>query len=120
MSSSAAHPRSPLKTSLAVITLLIAAPLAYGVWQVLPGFAQLFAGFGPDVPAVSHWLTQHPQGVWTLLRVLLMHNLLWLGLWLWRPAGWRGTGLSLATALTWLALAGAGLCLYLPMFTIAV
>ncbi len=113
-------PRSPLKIILSLLALLIAAPLAYGLWQSLPGFGQLFGGFANDIPWLSHWVVDHPQQIWLFLRVALVANLIGLCIWLFIRARWAAILLSFATAFTWLALLGLLVVLYLPVFTIAV
>lgn len=120
MDCAAPAPRSTLKIVLSLLALLAAAPIAYGQWQALPYYAQLFAAFGPDVPWLSTLVVEHPQEVWICLRSALAHNFVWFCSWLILRERWTSVGLGLATASTWLSLALILIALYLPMFTIAV
>ncbi|WP_068825396.1 hypothetical protein [Pseudomonas sp. BMS12] len=120
MDRAAPAPRSKLKIALSLLALLAAATIAYGQWQALPQYAQLFAAFGAEVPWPSALLVEHPQGVWIYLRCALAHNFVWFCTWLISRERWASAGLGLATACTWLSLALILIALYLPMFTIAV
>ena len=112
-------PRPKLKVALSLIVLLLAVPLAYGMWRALPGFQTLFDSFGPDVPWLSRLVADHPQAVWNSLKGALIHNATWLCTWLIVREQWTSVALTLATAYTWLSLAIVLIALYLPMLTIA-
>ncbi|MDD0842810.1 hypothetical protein [Pseudomonas sp. Gutcm_11s] len=120
MDRAAAPPRSKLRIALAILALLAATGLAYGGWLVLPGFRPLFDSFGDNIPWLSRWAVEHPQGIWTALRGVLALNFAALCAWLFIRRRWASTALSLATTCTWLALVLLLVTLYLPMFTIAV
>ncbi|WP_394561215.1 hypothetical protein [Aquipseudomonas alcaligenes] len=120
MDRAAAPPRSKLRIALAILFLLAAAGLAYGGWLVLPGFRPLFDSFGDDIPWLSRWAVEHPQGVWNSLRGLLILYFVALCAWLFIRRRWASTVLSLVSTCTWLALMLLLVALYLPTLTIAV
>ncbi|MBC9249969.1 hypothetical protein A9179_06730 [Pseudomonas alcaligenes] len=125
MDAHAASPLSPrpafpwLKLSLHGLSLLLAAPLAYALWQNLPAFAELFASFGTELPQLSRLTIEHPQALWNILRTALANYLLWLGLWLWLRERWSSLGLLLGALATWLLIGLTLLALYLPIFTLS-
>lgn len=107
-----------LKLTLHSLSLLLAAPLAYGLWQSLPAFVELFASFGTDLPQLSRLTIEHPQALWNILRTVLANYLLWIGLWLWLRERWSSLGLLLSALTTWLLVGLTLLALYLPLFTL--
>lgn len=122
-----AHSASPLiprpalswlKLSLYGVSLLLAAPLAYALWQNLPAFAELFASFGADLPGLTRLVIEHPQALWNLLRTVLANHLLWLCLWLLLRQRWSSLGLLLSALGTWLLLGLTLVALYLPIFSL--
>lgn len=114
------HPAFPwLKLTLYSLSLLLAAPLAYALWQNLPAFTELFAGFGVELPQLTRLTIEHPQAVWNILRTALANHLLWLGLWLLLRERWSSLGLLLSMLATWLLIGLTLLALYLPIFTLS-
>ena len=114
------QPRSLIKIILSLLAFSAACVIGLGFWTALPAFNDLFAAFGADLPGPTRWVMENPDGVLLLLRSLLIHNLVWLVVWLCVRQRWVGLLLSLATLLVWLALAMLVGAAYLPIFKMSV
>ncbi len=115
----ASRPTFPwFKLTLYSLSLLLAAPLAYALWQSLPAFTELFASFGTELPLLTRLASEYPQALWNILRTALLNYLLWLALWLWLRERWSSLGLLLSMLGTWLLIGLTLAALYLPILTL--